>query len=191
MVGQFAIAFGLPTAEWLFPRESWPWTLCRETALTVAGRPNYLGAELQRVYASPETGPLCCLAVASLSRLAKVNYADAFATRGLAVLDRHAFLRDCRPLLDQRTVCGQCAHRIAEALCVLDEDDAQLLGRELLKDDAGILEAAIGEFRRDRTRPVEAALSDALAAAWEAGLRRRIEKALEWRLPDDTFRLDR
>ncbi len=190
-VGHVAIAWGLPAAEVLFPRDSWPWTLCREAALTIAGRPSYLGAELQRIHAARETGPLCSLSVAALLRLAKLNHADAFASRGLAALDREAFLRDCQPWLDQRTLCGKCVHRAAAVLQAMDEEDVQLLAKDLLKGDAPILEAAARELRRDRAAPLEESLPASLAAAWEVGLRRHIEEALESYLPDDTFRIGR
>lgn len=48
---ELAATLGISASELLFPRKSWPWTLSRETALPVAGRPNYLTTELPRMYA--------------------------------------------------------------------------------------------------------------------------------------------
>jgi hypothetical protein len=76
-------------------------------------------------------------------------------------------------------------------LRALDEAEIQALAGELLREDGAILVAAARELRRDRSAPLDQALPQALGAAWEAGLRARVEEALKSHLPDDTFRLGR
>jgi hypothetical protein len=187
-IGHLAVAFGLPAAEVLFPRDSWPWGLSRETVLTLAGRPNYLGAELQRTYASPETGPLSCLATAALLNMGRMPHAEIFAMRGLAELEAEDFLRDCRPLADPDAALGKCVRQCAAVLRALDESEIVQLSQSL-HDDGPILEAAARELQRNRDAPLDETIPQALAAAWNAGLRERVKTALEFYLPEDTFRI--
>jgi hypothetical protein len=187
-IGHLAVAYGLPAAEVLFPRDSWPWALSRETVLTLAGRPSYLGAELNRMYASPETGPLSCLATAWLLKLGRMPHAEIYAMRGLAELDSDDFLRDCQPLTNPNAAVGKCLRQCAVVLKALDDEETVQLA-ENLKEDGAILEAAARELRRDREAPLEEAIPRALTAAWSAGLRERVKTALESYLPEDTFRI--
>jgi hypothetical protein len=190
-LGALAVSLGLPLAEQAFPRESWPWTLCRETALTLSGAPNFLEAELNQIYRSAETGPLACGCVAWLLRRAGMNGADAFAARGMADLSPEAFVRDCRPLVNDNALTGTCLRRLAEALRTLEEAEVQQISHNWPQADAAILQAAARELRADREKPLDAVLPQALAAAWQAGLRMRMEAALESFLPNDTFRIGR
>jgi hypothetical protein len=189
LIGHLAVTFGLPAAEVLFPRDSWPWTLARETALTLSGRRNFLTQELERMYASPEAGPLSCLAVATLLKTAGMQHAELFASRGLTEIAPDDFVRDCRPLIDKGAALGKCVHQGAILLRALDEGEIEELSRSLLKDDGAILQAAARELRRRAGEPLEDAIPRALAAAWDAGLRQQVRTALESRLPDDTFRI--
>jgi hypothetical protein len=185
--GFFGMGLGL--AENLFPRDSWCATFIREVVLAANGKAAYTQQELNRLYASPETGPLCCLTAAMILKRAGLPQSEAFATRGLAALDTESLLRDARPLMDEQGMIGLLVRQTAESLRSLDEVESAVLVRRLPEEDVPWLNEALGALRAQKEAPLDEALSQALSAAWEQGLRARVEAALESYLPEDTFRI--
>ncbi|MHC4405948.1 MAG: hypothetical protein ACYTG0_40425 [Planctomycetota bacterium] len=172
------VALALNSADAVFPRESWPWLLWRESACVVAKRSQYTGAVLERLYTSPESGPICLLVTASLLNRVNAGLAHRFAVRGLERLSLADFRKDYRVFLDQDAICGKCVVRLAEALRNLEPDETELLASLCFGEDAAILNEAARCLRERPGVPIADALPGALDHAWEAGLRRRVERAL-------------
>jgi hypothetical protein len=179
--GPAAIAGGLAfdAANHLFPRDTWAWTVMREAALNVSGRGKYTQHELQRLYESPESGPLCQLAIAALLNAARSPHAGRFAGRGLERLTVVDFQNDYRPLLDGDYVAGACLLKAAEVARELTDEEAEAVGRALLGDEARYFVEAARILRERRDEPIEAALPDALDALWERGLLPLVSSALQ------------
>lgn len=158
--------------------ETWPWTLCRESALLVVDNPRYLSVELAKLYASAESGPLCHLVTARLLRVVGGGeLSRRFAQRGLERLIAEDFRHDYRLLLDEDTGFGRCALRAAEILRELQDDEAAALGDLFLQNPNAVLTFAIA-LRQAPPDKIREALPAALDRLWDDGLRERIEWAL-------------
>jgi hypothetical protein len=96
--------FAIPMADKLFPRDSWPWTVWRESAFMLTGEssynPAYTLAELARLVRSDNLGPLGCWVLVELfSSVDRTQtFTEPLARLGLTKLDRGAFRADCEQL---------------------------------------------------------------------------------------------
>jgi hypothetical protein len=151
----------------------------RETGLVISGRTKYTAQELQRLHDAPETGPLCHLVIASLLALQRIPVAPKFAQRGLERLTVVDFQNDCRALLDREYVTGACLLKAAEVARELTDEEAELIGRQLLGDDARFFVACVQTLRERRGEPIEKVLPEALDRLWEDGLSHVVRTALQ------------
>src|SRR5688572_29913845 len=55
---QIVAQLAAPYADRLFVRESWPWTVWRETSFAFAGQGQYIDVELNRILAPGTCGPI-------------------------------------------------------------------------------------------------------------------------------------
>ncbi len=165
-------------ADTLFRPDTWPCQLWREWAFVVADRYDYTQAVLDRLYTSPENGPICFLATAGLLQPVNEPGAHRFATRGIERLSLSRFQDDYRVLTDSQTLVGKCIEHIGEVLRDLEPEEVETLGRILFEEQGELLTEAVRILREQRDRPVAEVLPAALDRAWEAGLSRRVEAAL-------------
>lgn len=170
----------LPAAERCFPRESWPWTLAREAALAACGKGRYTGAELGRLHASPEVGPVGCLATAALlTRAGGAAAARGFAAKGLGGLAAADFRKDARALLAPDRLPGMCAVKLIAALRLLDGDDAEALAAAAGPEAAGTVRKLLAAVRAGAAdRPPAESLEALCDALWAAGLKDAVESGL-------------
>jgi hypothetical protein len=168
----------LPWGDVLFPSNSWPATLWRESCLVLAGKPQYAMRELDRLYRSPETGPLCALATASLVGFINDDAAKAFAKHGLQRLSVADFRNDYEPLLTDEAVVGAVSQHLLEWLRTLDDEERAALGRVLLTKHSDEFIEATCILSVEPDQSAADLLPPVLDRVWELGLRAKVEAAL-------------
>ncbi len=169
----------LPYCSKLFPYDSWPWTIGREATLVVAGKSQYTGAVLGKLYSGQENGPLCFYCTARLLEMINPPAAEQFARRGLEELSVESFRKDYRILLDPNCAAGRSVLKIAEVLRDLDAKDVKLLDQALFNGKAELLKDCAKELRRQRNQPIAKILPEVLDKAWDEGLKQQVETALK------------
>ncbi len=175
-VGAFAL---LPNADQLFPRNSWAWTLWRESGFLLAGETRYTQTQLRTLYEAADSGPVCHLATAYLlNRVGKRDLSQAFAKHGLERLVVSDWQNDVELLLSEDHVLGQCLVRAAQVIRRLDESDLALLANWLFKDHQQEFYQAVDLLREQPESSVHELLPEALMRLWDIGLRGQIEGAL-------------
>lgn len=174
----FLLTFGVRFTDKMFSRRSWPWTLLRELFMVAAQRSKYTGAELQELWQSESTGPIFCLLAACALEHLDQPTAVLFATQGLNKMSAADFRKDCRALLLQNGIAGQCAQRMAQAIRELTpEEIEQIIGvRE--SDEPSVLADLIRTLQSKPEQPWDDALLDALTAAWESSQRNSVKAQL-------------
>ena len=173
-----AAGFVIDKSDAVWPRNSWPWTLVRETGFTLAGQNPYTGLELERLFGSEQTGPLGCWAAAAL--LARINapLAEKFARRSLDQLHFDQFEKDLGFLLDPKNAAGQLAAEALKEIGHLKETDVDAL-TIVLGTNATRLTRAIALAARTKTNQVPVAiLEPALTEAWTPLLQPEIAGAV-------------
>ncbi|MBN1909475.1 MAG: hypothetical protein JW818_07040 [Pirellulales bacterium] len=175
----FSLSRGLPAADLLFPRRSWPWTAMREVALTAAGEAKYTQVELARLWESDEAGPIFHLAAAVGLERVNAPLAGAFADRGLQKLSTAHFQNDCRVLLDDRCILGQCVRAMAKTIRELDPKEVDTILGNRRPGESSPLAELIQAIRSQPDKTVEDVLLDALTKAWKTGLRDQVEAQLK------------
>ena len=171
-------ALVIPGADALFPRDSWPWTVWRETCFVVAGRGKYTGRQLQRAVVSEDFGPVGLLVVSSLVDRMSRQASQTLAHRGTQRLSVAEFRRDYEPLLDETRITGKCIRRACEILRELSPAELRELQARTPDPWRPPFEAFSNELRRETDRPIDQAMPAALDAAWKAGLSDIIEQIL-------------
>ena len=184
----------------VFPRGSWPWTLCRKVALTVAARdadsqpgepPYALNSAVAGSGPSPvkqpftqilydlsmakDSGPLRCLAAGWLASWHSPWLSKVLGDQGLQRLTPADFRRDCNFLAQFDERASTYVGPIAQALDTLDDQD---------------LAALFPKIPPPRLRPILRAAGDPalghggnqfghlLDALWQNGLGDEIKGAL-------------
>lgn len=163
----------------LFPRRSWPWTVIRSMVLQCAGEAQWAWADVNWLYESAETGPLCSLVAANLLRRSMPAGARAFSDLGLQRLSLPRFRDDCRPLLDEQGAIGRCLAGVAESVRAMDETDIEALAAALPAPYSEYLSEARRVLRSDPDRPAKEALGEVLDRLWELGLKNQLQAALQ------------
>jgi len=162
-------AVSLPWADEFFPRETWPWIVWRETALTVAGHGKFTSEELRREFYSNESGPVCHLAISSLLKTVRPPLSGLFAARGLTLTDVAHFRNDYGSLLDTNTLAGQSLMRAGEILRQLEAEEVAELSKPFPELVRNSIETLAAQLRERRDQPIHAALPNALDASWNGG----------------------
>ncbi|HBO45906.1 MAG TPA: hypothetical protein DD670_18695 [Planctomycetaceae bacterium] len=173
------LSMGLRSADLVFVRQTWPWTLSREVMLMAAEKSEYSLSELARLSKSYETGPLFCLAAAmAYDRLSPQTGTLFLAYNGLEKLSVEYFEQDCRTILDSRGIAGQYARRVVRIVRELEPEEVE----EALRLDAQEVKSPVITFIRTlRSQPDDTddeALFKALNAVWTSGLRDLVEQQL-------------
>jgi hypothetical protein len=167
VLAQLAPIVALPFAEVFFPRESWPWTLARETGLTVMGRGRYTVAELQRLYESKKVGPVGYLVAAELLSLVNDRLKKLFAARGLEVLSAAGFRRDVEAMLGPGHPPGKCAFLFLEVLGGADEKDVKAMAAAMDPQSGKLLEKWAGLLRKREGGPIKEIPPELVDAIWK------------------------
>ncbi len=168
----------LPLADELFARQSWAWTLLRQTGFALTGHSENLEAELGRLSVSPDTGPLANLTTAELLSYSSPPLSKYFANRGLKALSATAFDKDIQSMLAPNTGAAQIIAIITKNIQNLSDADIDTLKTSLPPAASKPLLVAIQELQAHKDSPVEASLPSAFAKAWNAGLSVPIEAEL-------------
>ncbi|MBN2216029.1 MAG: hypothetical protein JW719_01505 [Pirellulales bacterium] len=174
----FLLTFGVRFTDKVFSRRSWPWTLLRELLLVAAQRSKYTGAELQELWQSESTGPIFCLLAACALEHLDQPTAVLFATQGLNKMSAADFRKDCRALLLQDGIAGQCAQRMAQAIRELTPEEIEQIIGVRAADEPSMLADLIRTLQSKPEQPWDDALLDALTAAWEASQRNAVKTEL-------------
>ncbi|MGD0896876.1 MAG: hypothetical protein ABR915_03505, partial [Thermoguttaceae bacterium] len=169
---------GVGWADSLFPRNSWPWTLLRETALSRLGHSKYFPQELQRLAASRDMGPVGFLATARLLRLQGLEGCRDVAAEGLRHLSVADFRRDFRAILPPGRGSTKALYRAAEMLRDWDAREIELVARPLLKQRAALIENLARQLRAQHGKPIAEAIDAILDEYWETTLRAEAEALL-------------
>ena len=108
-----------------FPPDSWPWTLARESSLTVIGKGQYTIGELQKICASDSSGPVCFLTASGLLRYVNAPASRFLAARGLEKLSLADFRKDYRLLLDDHCTVARTVERMAVAFRAMSDQEVE------------------------------------------------------------------
>jgi hypothetical protein len=162
-----------------FEKRSWPWTASRELVFILAGIPVYSDAEFSRVYESEDTGPVACLAIATL--LARLNSpaARTFAVQGMTRLEDTDFRNDTRLLMEGKSGLARTFENFAEALRNVTPEEEDSLASLLPADEAEILKECIHALRSAKTSPPSDVLGPILDKYWTKSLRGKVTLALK------------
>jgi hypothetical protein len=171
------------SADEVLPRNSWPWTVWRETALALGGNGKYADEELAKLCASPNSGPICFLLVATMLNEVRPEAAARVARLGIERLSLDDFRNDYRVLFDGRYMAGKCVLHLAKVLQNMDEAGVAAIGESLTRQQRTFLRRMVEVLRRERGKPIEKAFAAALDETWEGGLREVVKQRLEDLLP--------
>jgi hypothetical protein len=163
----------------MFPRDSWPWTLTQEAALSAVGKGLHSQAEIFELYASEESGPICCLAAGTFALWNNPAMAREFAAKGLRKLRLEDFRKDYRFLLQPNHPISIYVNEVAAALCALDDDEVALLLTKASPEQVRAIVEGLHAFRQRRDPAALDALPDLLDAMWQNGLQERVAASLE------------
>lgn len=176
---------GIELCDLLALPGTWPWDTWREAMFALAGKSRHLEQELVKHLSARDSGPVRHLIVGELLRANDMlAMARVFGLAGEARLSAAGFRDDYSALLDGETFLGHCLLTWADVIRHLDEAEVQTLCEVLVEDgwiegsDAAIFADLARRLRRDRASPVAQALSRALDAWWQVGLREYVKKEL-------------
>lgn len=168
-------AIVLGSGDELLPRDSWPAGLLRAQVLTVASKAELAGRTWQSLYASPELGPLACWLI---GRNLNPQPARFFATKGMTMLSREDFRRDCATLLEGSGMVNECLRNLVAGLRDLNDAEVDSLAGLLPPADADALRQAVSALRANPATPGPAVLGPVLDEWWTQVLRERTAAAL-------------
>jgi hypothetical protein len=169
----------LQHADNVFPRESWPWTISRDIALSKLKQPQFVDADLTRLHGSSAMGPVGHLMTATLLTQNNPEASARFAQRGIELMSLEQFRTDYRPFLDQHKSAGQVLLRSAELMTEFTDDEADELGRLLLGRDHRLMVTAVRYLREHKSEPIERVLPGMLDHLWEHGLAKAVKTRLQ------------
>ncbi len=161
-------------ADRVFPRDSWAWTLWRETSLVLAGLGQHAGTELNRLMADDRCGPSSYWMLAELLQMVD-KPVGPIAQQGLRKFNEEAFVREWESALgtDLKPVI---ARTLASLRSLSDEDVAALT---TLVDGPQPEWIRIASQFRDATQPHAGEVTtDLLHGIWSTDLRGRLEQRL-------------
>ncbi len=98
MARQLAARVLVSAASNLFPADSWPLLVARETGFVMLGHTQHTNAVLQQIYTDDQYGPVCHATISQLLSTVQPKLSKQFASRGLQQMNAEAFARDYRDL---------------------------------------------------------------------------------------------
>lgn len=155
----------------VFPKNSWPWTLVRESAFVMMNQGQYTDEELERLCAAEETGPVGLLAIGWLLERAGSPTARTVAVQGLVRMSAKDFLQDCRLFLRGDKGLARSFARVAESLRTMPEDELAGLVAALPEPEGRLLRDSHAALQARPADSLEAALSPVLTRYWNDRLR--------------------
>jgi hypothetical protein len=174
------ILYGAILNNELFPRSSWPWTLCQVTMLSYLQKNQLVDSEFNRLVESPDNGPLCCIAECLYLKLlgsqnGAVNYSAAL---GLERMSKEAFIKDCRPFFSDKHLIGKCTRNLAEVFRNLNNEEVIFIGQNIDEEYQKYLAQCDRLLRGDYDRPIDEVVPELLGALWDVGLESEIKSVL-------------
>ncbi len=178
MVASMFAAFVFEISNELFPPESWPWTLSRETVFVAGGMGKYTGMELRRLYQSPQTGPIGFLAAAKLLTYVNQPLSRTFAAKGLKQLSVRDFQNDWRLIVEEDHLLSECLNLLSQALQDLDEQDLHAILALCSPAQAQFIRDIVRGIHEKETKSIEQVLAPVLERYWQNELKPEVEKKL-------------
>jgi len=188
-----ALYFYLPyVADEVFPRESWPWTVCREAAFSEfaeAGGADEdktkwlerMKLEYLRIYTNPDYGPCGSIIFAQvLKRYLRGGDAAAVftATRGLNDLSDEAFLKDVHLLTKGEHGLAVACRAIAEQCGGLSNEDQEELQMYMPAEAHDVLKSLVARRNAKPDERAGDAIEAVLLECWHDGLKDAVEAEL-------------
>lgn len=170
----------VPWCDLFFARESWPWTLARDSILVTTGRARHTDTEARRVFQSPDVGPVGFLLAASLYARAGDNVTcRLFAKRGLERLTFDSFATDCRTLFGNGSAQAAALSAMLNSLRELSDPELDALGA-ILPEGFGGAPKMLAAFQKAAPADAPHGLPEPLQQAlWDGGLKAWIEASLQ------------
>jgi hypothetical protein len=167
-------------ADEMLPPHSWPWTAMRDMGLYLEGNTDYLMADTERMYDSPETGPLGFLALAETLKDRDTSTAKMAAARGLERLSTEDFRCDYKIFLDEHYFCGNFIAQAGNVLKKIDDPELNEFTGFLPPAEANLI---LDCRQRLQTAPgwqsLVATIGPALDTFWQKNLSQRVSDALK------------
>lgn len=161
-------------ADHVFPRDSWAWTMWRESSLVVAGLSQHTGTELNKIMSDARCGPSSYWLLAELLNSIQ-QPVGPIAQQGLRRFNREAFIREWETALGSELHPSVAA--TLEALRSLSDDDVAAL--TALADGPKREWIRIAGQMRTATEPrPDHTTADLLEGIWSTELRDRLEQRL-------------
>lgn len=168
----------VPYCDDLFPRQTWPWTMSRETILLISGWAKYTDLEARRTFNDPEVGPVGFFVGAKLYAMASDPASSRiFAKRGLERLTLEFFEKDCRTLFDGKSVQARLLSGVLRSLKDLTDEELDALAAVLPQQGSTL--RTVARLQREFGEH-ENVLPPGLAKAlWEQGIKDALDGALK------------
>jgi hypothetical protein len=174
------IRLGFLINDDLFPQSSWPWTVVQQYTLWSLEKGQYLDEELNRLYASSESGPLCFLVLGWGIQHSFPNSTGfaLLAERGLRRLNKKDFLKDCEPFLSKDHQVGLCLRRLVDMYRFLSDEEVEVLADGLDEQSLKYFAVCDHILRRQPDKDFDKVMPELLGELWDAGLKEQIKQAL-------------
>lgn len=168
----------VPYCDDLFPRQTWPWTMSRETILLISGWAKYTDLEARRTFNDPEVGPVGFFAGAKLYAMASdPTSSRIFAKRGLERLTLEFFEKDCRTLFDGKSVQARLLSGVLRSLKDLTDEELDALAVVLPQQGATL--RMVARLQREFGQHENVLPPGLVKALWEQGIKDALEEALK------------
>lgn len=171
----YGAALALSHRGELVAPESWIGILICENALSLSRRADLAGKGWERLFTSPDTGPLACFVAA---HCVNPEAARAFAISGLTRLTRENFRADYEPLLEGDGILPATTTNLLARLATLSDPEIESLAVLLSRPDAAALRETVRVLRQPGITPGESSLGPVLDLWWDGSLHSRLSAAL-------------
>jgi TPR repeat protein len=185
-----ACAAVLKYSDAFLTRDSWPWTLARQTAFAWAGHGEFAQAELDQLLRSEDVGPVACLVAAHLLGQRNPPLARLFAERGLSRLTVAQFQKDYRALLLGDSIVSRIADNLLRLFESLRVDEMASLTASVSPEERAFLQQGASLIRAAKDQAPGAAAWPAWEKHWDRVVRPHVESALNRFLPQVQFLTD-
>jgi hypothetical protein len=166
-------------ADDFWQRDSWPWTLTREAAFTLAGQSKYTQTELEKLLVSNAVGPLGSGAAGAL--VAKINapLSEKFVRRSLDQLTVPDLQKDLTMLLAPDNLAGRILQNVLTGFSRLKDPELDALAAIVGGGSTNFFRETAQVLRSGTNVPPAQALMPALQRHWEPLLKPRLEAELK------------
>jgi hypothetical protein len=171
----YGAALALSHRSELVAPESWIGTLICENALSLSRRADLAGKGWERLFTSPDTGPLACFVAA---HCVNPEAARAFAISGLTRLTPENFRADYETLLEGDGALSATTTNLLARLATLSDPEIESLAVLLSRPDAAALRETVRVLRQPGITPGEPSLGPVLDRWWDGSLHARLSVAL-------------